>query len=184
MRFVAVDRTIRADDGPFHFYCEGQTCSNHNFFIYEEVEEPRFWMVPWDLDNAFVVEGTVGFTSDNFVRLVHDWDDHDVACEVTPGAASWAPHHLPPSCDPLVRTWGCAFHSLYEESVTQLLEGPLSPETLNPLLLTWTEQVGPVVAEVHENDPDQLSPAEWGAARVDFQGRLDQLIDQASSSAR
>ncbi|MFT7474437.1 MAG: spore coat protein CotH, partial [Verrucomicrobiales bacterium] len=35
LAYTAVDRTIRHDDGPFHFYCD-ERCSAHNFFLYED----------------------------------------------------------------------------------------------------------------------------------------------------
>ena len=55
MSQLAVDRTIRHDDGPFHWYCDDGTvarCGNHNFF-YEDPTAGSITMIPWDLDSAF-----------------------------------------------------------------------------------------------------------------------------------
>ena len=50
--YAAVDRTIRHDDGPFHWYCfDG--CASHNFYWYEESNEQKLHLIPWDMDNAF-----------------------------------------------------------------------------------------------------------------------------------
>ena len=39
--FFAVDRTIRADDGPFHFYCSPEGCANHNFYFYDGIKRDK-----------------------------------------------------------------------------------------------------------------------------------------------
>jgi spore coat protein CotH len=51
--FAVVDRTIRNDDGPFHWYCNNGICSNHNYYWYEEPVGNKLHLIPWDLDNAF-----------------------------------------------------------------------------------------------------------------------------------
>ena len=30
--YAVVDRIIRNDDGAFHWYCEGNSCENHNYY--------------------------------------------------------------------------------------------------------------------------------------------------------
>ena len=51
--YAAVDRTIRNDDGAFHWYCSGNFCEPHNFYWYEEPNNLKMHLIPWDLDNAF-----------------------------------------------------------------------------------------------------------------------------------
>ncbi|MBT5705870.1 MAG: hypothetical protein HOI66_06045, partial [Verrucomicrobia bacterium] len=51
--FAAVDRAIRNDDGPFHWYVFGGFTTNHNFYWYEEPTKKQHHLIPWDLDNAF-----------------------------------------------------------------------------------------------------------------------------------
>ena len=48
-----VDRAIRNDDGPFHWYCFEGPCNNHNYYWYEDPDTETLHLVPWDLDNAF-----------------------------------------------------------------------------------------------------------------------------------
>ncbi|MFM9947057.1 MAG: CotH kinase family protein, partial [Saprospiraceae bacterium] len=51
--YAVVDRTIRVDDGPFHWYCYAGYCSPHNYFWYEEPTKGTLHLIPWDMDNAF-----------------------------------------------------------------------------------------------------------------------------------
>ena len=69
LAYAVVDRTIRNDDGVFHWYCFGggsgllgaggegdipnEACNPHNFYWYEEPTEKTMHLIPWDLDNAF-----------------------------------------------------------------------------------------------------------------------------------
>ena len=50
---IVVDRTIRHDDGPFHWYCGENDCSPHNFFWYENPTSNKVHLIPWDLDGVF-----------------------------------------------------------------------------------------------------------------------------------
>jgi spore coat protein H len=52
-RYLAVDRVIINDDGALRFYCNESAGAPHNFYWYQESLSPRFWLIPWDLDNAF-----------------------------------------------------------------------------------------------------------------------------------
>ena len=58
--YMAVDRVLMNDDGAFNLYCIPQGAGNnpslpgnHNFW-YEAAETDRFWLIPWDLDDAMV----------------------------------------------------------------------------------------------------------------------------------
>ena len=53
LSYIAVDRTIRNDDGAFHWYCNQNGCNPHNFFWYEDPTKNTMHLIPWDLDNAF-----------------------------------------------------------------------------------------------------------------------------------
>ena len=51
--YLAVDRAITNWDGVTGYYCRGGGCFNHNYYIYQHEREPRFSLIPWDLDNTF-----------------------------------------------------------------------------------------------------------------------------------
>ncbi len=46
-------RAIRHDDGFLHWYCSEDGCASHNFYWYEEPNNKKVNLIPWDLDNAF-----------------------------------------------------------------------------------------------------------------------------------
>ncbi|HTU61525.1 MAG TPA: CotH kinase family protein, partial [Polyangiales bacterium] len=134
-RFVAVDRTIRHDDGPYHWYCQANTvtdsapwhrqhaigdmnCGNHNYYWYEDSDADRFWPIPWDLDNAFPARP--GFT---FVRA--NWDDLSYDCQ-TPIDGGVFGRQLPAACDPLQRGWTLNLARRVQGAQKALVEGPLS----------------------------------------------------------
>jgi len=76
--YAVVDRTIRHDDGPFHWYCSGGGCTNHNYFWYENPSTKKFHLIPWDLDNAF--ENII--LDSNPVTLIKDeWGKTSANCE-------------------------------------------------------------------------------------------------------
>jgi spore coat protein CotH len=179
MRFVAVDRTIGVDDGPFHFYCRWG-CENHNFYIYEEQLADRVWLIPWDLDNAFVVPGTAT-QADTFLTIVDQWDDVTVPCQPHPGAAPWTPYQLPPSCDPLFNGCACYFQSEFRQAVGELLDGPFSQATIAEQLEIWSAQIAGAVDEAHATDPDQLPPEDWRAGLADLEQRTATLRARAVS---
>jgi MYXO-CTERM domain-containing protein len=189
MRFIAVDRTIRADDGPFHFYCpnfgemDGSICMNHNYYLYEEANADRLYLIPWDLDNAFVVVRENGMNPDTFTTVLDEWDDHDVQCEAIPGMITELPLlQMPPSCDPLIAGLGCLFHKEYEAAVEELLDGPFHADTVEQRLAEWEAQIADAVDEAYVTDPEQLDPGRWQAGLADLQERNGILREQAEEN--
>jgi CotH protein len=182
MRFIAADRTIAFDDGLFHFYCGEEGCINHNFYFYEEENANRVWLIPWDLDNAFVVEPKTGRSVDGFLKIVDEWNDHKALCERRPGAASGVPGQIPPSCDPLVNGFSCYFEDVYSNALAELINGPFSAKVLDKNMEDWRAQISEAVVEAHAKNPRQLSPQKWQRSLTRFSKRLDILRDQAVNS--
>lgn len=183
--FIATDRAIGADDGPMHYYCSEFGCSNHNFYLYEEEKDERLWLIPWDLDNAFVVlSDTFQEPADQFLKVLDDWYDLTVPCQAHPGGATWAPWQMPPSCDPLFRTAAEHFFDAYEAAVSTLLEGPFSEQAVDEQLETWTAQILDTVVEAHALDPQQLSPVDWYNGLQDLKGRIKALRTRAAASVQ
>ncbi|MEC9073104.1 MAG: CotH kinase family protein, partial [Myxococcota bacterium] len=183
-RFIAVDRTIAADDGSFHYYCSEGGCANHNFYLYEEEKDDLLWLIPWDLDNAFVVlNDTFQTPADQFLKVVYDWNDLSVTCAPHPGSTSWTPWQMPAVCDPLFRTCAEHFNEDYKDAVQELLAGPFSDEVVNEMLTTWSAQIEDTVAEVKALDPDQLSQSDWDWGVQDLKARIAALRAIAASKA-
>ncbi len=183
MRYIAVDRTIRADDGPFHWYCDGGVCDNHNFYFYEEADADRVWLIPWDLDNAFVVIREQGLNADTFVTVVDEWDDHTVYCRARAGALSPQMTQMPPSCDPLINGLGCHYHGAYDDALDELLAGPFSESAVEEKLADWEVQIEDAVAEASAADGDQLTPDDWQAGITELRERTEILRDQATGGS-
>jgi hypothetical protein len=156
-RFMAVDRTLRHDDGPLHWYCVGNNCFNHNFYLYASSASSRLWLIPWDLDAMMPTDpGTVAFTT-----VLDAWDDTDVTCDAKPGADEGFFGQLPPACDPVVNSLGCFFHELYDEAEAELVEGPFRRAAVDEALDAWTDLLLDDVATAHEADPRLLHPLIW-----------------------
>ena len=184
VRFVAVDRMIRADDGPAHFFCENGSCDNHNFFLYEEQKSPRLWLIPWDLDHAFIVGGPLANGTDTFLRVLTEWNDHSVVCQPGPSAVEYAPLQLPPACDPLWNGLGCYFDGDYQAALRELLAGPFSERVIEEKLVAWSAQITAAVSEANATDSRQLTPQAWADALTDLRARVQYLRAQAQASLR
>lgn len=181
LRLIAVDRTIRNDDGPFHFFCDESGCENHNFYLYEEQKADRMWLIPWDLDLAFVAAGNLETGRDRFLQVANEWDDHAAVCERRNGSESWIQPQLPPSCDPLLNGLGCYFQDEYQRALDELLTGPFSASVVEQKVSAWQAQISTAVSDANTADPRQLSPTDWAAALRDLRLRIEFLRNQASS---
>jgi len=172
MAHIVVDRTIRHDDGPFHWYCFDGACEPHNFYWYEDPSGPTLHLVPWDLDNAF--ENLV--TDVNPVTPVAD-----ALGEITNDCNSfgYAGFQLPQrsaTCDPLFAALA-EQTELYDEMEAALWDGPLAKDTVEALLDTWVEQLADATAEANEAHRDAVAVATW-KNRVDA---LKEALDYVRS---
>lgn len=162
MAHIVVDRAIRHDDGPFHWYCfEGDTCEPHNFYWYEDPSGPTLHLVPWDLDNAFEnlvsPSNPVTPVADEFGQVTND-------CE--PFAfGSFQLQQLSATCDPLFAALA-EQEELYQETEDALWSGPLSKNSVDALLDTWATQITEATEEASLEHADARSVNAW-LARVE-----------------
>jgi hypothetical protein len=192
-RFIAVDRTIRHDDGPHHWYCHGTTlgtedawqtqrsyagvaCGNHNYYWYEDSAQERLWPVPWDLDNAIS-------PSNGFTTVLSAWDDLDVDCSslLTP---SFGSPQMPITCDPLHRGMALSLRERVASALMELSAGPLSEAELDAKLDAWVAQLEPAIREANAA---QLSEPKLDAWKDNVQVLRDTLLrlrDEALAHAR
>jgi hypothetical protein len=177
MRFLVTDRFIGADDGPCHFYCaDNTTCSNHNIYLYTEENADRVWLIPWDLDNAFVTASDEMTAADLFLKLVYDWDDDTAPCEPIRSSAD-ALEQMPASCDGLLNGLGCHFKGAYIAAAQVGLEGPFSAARIDGALQAWSDQIIGAVEAGHASNSARPSVADWGAGMVDLRARISRLRD-------
>lgn len=134
--YLAVDRAIVNWDGIAAFYCYEGYCENHNYYWYQDEVEPRFALVPWDLDQTFVTSSPLASVPDLF--------DTDQDCSVLHEAMGRT--LLAPSCDPILRGLAEADRARYTAQVQRLLEGPFAPGAIEGWVAAWREQIAPEVA--------------------------------------
>lgn len=181
LSYVAVDRTIRNDDGAFHWYCgvpPGQgnnpgPWGNHNYYFYEESSSNQLWIIPWDMDLSFRGEA-------NITPIIVPWNELKPDCScMTSG--SFGTGQRAPSCDPLIRGWA-GMETTFQSRVRAFLDGPLSREQVDGKLEQWALQVAPVVEEAAIL-PGQLSVVAWNSALEALRDEIDSLRAEAEASA-
>jgi hypothetical protein len=187
-RFVAVDRTIRHDDGPFRWYCQpvepggndwhsqrpfgdNLECGNHNYFWYEDTSRERLWPVPWDLDNSMA-------NRPGLPTIRTRWDDLSYSCEtLVPSVIGGG--QLPLTCDPLQRAWALGLAEPIRAATRELLAGPMSESAVDAKLQEWTEQIAPFVEEANEHFSREPSLAAWRAELTSLRTTLSRLRAEA-----
>jgi hypothetical protein len=170
MRYVAVDRATGDDDGPFHWYCFGIACSNHNYYWYEEQNVERMWIVAWDQDSSFNLNNTT-------TTLWFDWDDTSLGCR----ALTHNPYLVPlraSACDPLIRDWAL-LQQRYLEATQAFLEGPFEQLRVAAELALWEQQITPAVEEAAALHDDALTLEAWHAAVDALRDAIDTLRERA-----
>lgn len=164
-----VDRAIRHDDGPMHWYCF-EACAPHNFFWYEDPSRLKVSLIPWDLDNAFdaLVPGTMVGT---FIAVTDPWGAITADCEpFTSGSFNLLQRSA--ACDPLIGVLA-TLEDEYERIRAELLAGPFAEARIAEQLDAWTAQIEPAVAEAEELHSDAPSVASWKIALAALVRGLD-----------
>jgi spore coat protein CotH len=189
-RFIAVDRALRHDDGPHHWYCgnvggaaawqrqqpyAGTQCGNHNYFWYEDTQAERFWPIPWDLDLSMQANGGV-------TALVGHWDELEVDCTKLLSAPLGA--QMPVTCDRLHRGFALTLRERVKSTLTELAASALSDAELSSTLSAWTDQLEPVVLEANAASLSELPVASWKQQVAALRSTLGALRDAALAHAQ
>jgi hypothetical protein len=166
---IVVDRLIRNDDGPFHWYCdENNFCSNHNYYWYEEPSTEKLHLIPWDLDNAFenIVFSTNPVTpiADNFGEITNNCEPFEFG--------PWNIKQWSASCDKLTKGWTFFSDELLNNKVN-FLNGPFDENLVNNIINEWIDQIESSILEESEAHSDATSFEKW-------KGSVDYLFSQLS----
>jgi hypothetical protein len=166
--YAVVDRTIRHDDGPFHWYCQGNTCFNHNYYWYENPTEQRLHLIPWDLDSTFQ---NIRSARNPITVIADDWG------EITADGKPFmhGPLNIPQrsaAADKLIGGW-VRFEDEYERHMARFMNGPFSKEKVDHLLHDWIAQIRPATLEASKAHKDAVSMEEWERAVADLRTQLD-----------
>lgn len=165
--YAVVDRTIRHDDGPFHWYCSGN-CTNHNYFWYEEPNAKKLHLIPWDLDHAF--ENIINNTNP-VTPIADNWGEQGNDCNPFPfgllGIGQWSA-----ACDKLTNTWAC-YKDEYAQTKQTFINGPLSPSNVDGLLETWRNQIREATMEASALHNDAISINLWEERMSELQEQVE-----------
>ena len=160
--YAVVDRTIRVDDGAFHWYCGGG-CSNHNYYWYEEPDKEKLHLVPWDMDNTF--ENIV--TNRNPVTPIADgWGETRNDCQPFP-FGTFNISQRSAACDKVTAAWA-SFEQEYEDLLIQFKNGPLSEANTHAKLDAWAAQIRAAAEEAANLHEDAVSLADFDRAIEDL----------------
>ena len=154
--YAAVDRTIRNDDGAFHWYCGGGGCAPHNFYWYEEPNEGKLHLIPWDLDHAFI---NIITNTNPVTPIADNWGEIRNNCE--PFSYGWfGVTQRSAACDKLTGGWA-EWDDLYEQKLIEFKTGPLSESEINNVLDKWSEQIREATIEASDLHDDALTIYTW-----------------------
>ena len=168
MAYAVVDRTIRVDDGPFHWYCGQNGCSNHNYYWYEDPSEKKLHLIPWDMDNAFE---NIQFNRNPVTPIGDNWGEITNDCRPFKYGL-FGLFQRSAACDKLIGGWAM-FEQEYQEKLLEFKTGPLSESRVNEQLNKWKEQIRAATIEASEKHDDALLPPEWEAAFDEMKSSLD-----------
>ena len=168
LSYAVVDRAIRHDDGPFHWYCGWGQCEPHNFFWYENPSNKKMHLIPWDLDNAFenIIEN-----SNPVTPIADDWGDTTNNCQVF-NYGEWNITQKSAACDRIIG--GLArFKVEYQHLKDSLINGPLAEQIVNYQIDQWVTQIRNATIEARQIHNDALPISTWEDAVTQLKSQLD-----------
>ena len=168
LAYAVVDRTIRHDDGPFHWYCFDGECRNHNFYWYEEPTDQKLHLIPWDLDNAF--ENIIN-DANPITPIADEWGEISNNCEPFKKSFFGA-QQKSASCDRIIASW-TLYDDVFSQKKNKLLQGPMSESSTNEMLDRWSEQIRDATLEANLLYDDAISINEWESALQELKNQLD-----------
>ena len=165
---AVVDRAIRNDDGPFHWYCDWVNCEPHNFYWYENPTTNKVHLIPWDLDNAF--ENII--TNTNPVTPIADnWGDTTNNCQPFE-FGEWGIYQKSAACDRIIG--GIArYKNEYQVLKDSLINGPMSEQIVNTLIDQWSNQINDATNQANQIHSDAIDLIEWSNALNDLKNQLE-----------
>ncbi|MGK0276528.1 MAG: hypothetical protein ACI9N0_002922 [Ilumatobacter sp.] len=160
VRTMVVDRAIRNDDGPLHWYCfDG--CNPHNFYWYENPTTRKLTLVPWDLDNAFDNLGSSGITG-SVTKIADRFGDITDDCAIFFFGGLNLPQKSA-ACDPLIGPIS-QLTDEFDAARAEFVAGPFSKESVDERIAKWSTQIEDHVAEAAQTHADGQPVAAWREA--------------------
>ncbi|MBA4851617.1 CotH kinase family protein [Emticicia sp. BO119] len=144
LSYIVVDRAIRHDDGPFHWYCSDETvnsCFNHNYYWFEDKKNKRMHLIPWDMDGAFE---QVLLTSNPYTGMADKLGEISNNC--MPFNFGAGRRQRSASCDKLTAAW-LSFGQEYNSIKNDFLNNFIKNDKILFQLDTWAKQIEPFIIE-------------------------------------
>ncbi|WP_259016307.1 CotH kinase family protein [Emticicia fluvialis] len=144
MSYVVVDRAIRHDDGPFHWYCKDETvnsCENHNYYWFEDKKNKKMHLIPWDMDGTFE---HIILNSNDYTGMVDKWGGISNGC--LPFKTSIGKMQLSAACEKLAATW-VSFDQEYNTLKSHFISNFVKNDKLLSQLDIWAKQIEPFIIE-------------------------------------
>ena len=157
---MVVDRAIRNDDGPLHWYCfDG--CNPHNFYWYENPTTSKLTLLPWDLDNAFDNLGSSGVTG-SVTKIADRFGDTTDDCAIFFFGGLNLPQKSA-ACDPIIGPIS-QLADEFDAARAAFVAGPFSKESVDERIAEWSTQIEGLVAEAETTHADGQSVVAWREA--------------------
>tara|TARA_X000001036_G_scaffold148184_1_gene140872 strand:+ start:3044 stop:4447 length:1404 start_codon:yes stop_codon:yes gene_type:complete len=161
LKTILVDRRIAHDDGFLHWYNdEDDTYSNHNYYWYEDPNNDKVQLIPWDLDNAFE-----NIASDrNPVTPIKDqWNETSSNCS----GFRYGPLQIKQrsaACDKIIGSYSI-YKDRYDELDLIFKQQYFNLPKINSLLSEWSDQIETEVQKANNKFPnDEVSVFKWKQA--------------------
>ncbi len=165
--YCVVDRVIRHDDGPFHWYCNFGNCESHNFYMYETPNDQKLHIIPWDMDLAF--ENILG--TNPVTNIPDEWGTTRNNCE--PFTHGWfGLMQRSAACDPLTKGLSM-FQAEFNQIKNEMKQGPLHENNANEMLDKWKAQIQAATHEASQLHGDAISLGMWEQSINSLKNQLE-----------
>ncbi len=169
LAYLAVDQALVNWDGITAFYCYGASyCENHNYYLYQAELEPRFTLIPWDLDNTFESSPLTGVPG-----VLSPPADCSLRYDAT-GRSLMAP-----GCDLLLRGLVTGRASRYAAHLQRLLDGPLAPGVIEG----WIDELTTLLEPEVQSDARGPSVGAFTSAVARLRSSLPGLREHAQQES-
>ena len=165
---AVVDRAIRNDDGPMHWYCSWFACEPHNFYWYENPTTNKVHLIPWDLDNAF--ENIIA-DANPVTPIADNWGDTSNNCQAF-SHGDMGIEQMSAACDKILGGLG-RFEVEYQQLKDSLIYGPMGQTEVNSIIDLWADQIRNATIEAYQMHNDALKTQVWDDAIIELKNQLE-----------
>lgn len=147
LSYIVVDRAIKHDDGPFHWFCADATigsCENHNYYWFEDKKNKKMHLIPWDMDGAFE---QVLLTSNPYTGIADKLGQISNNC--LPFSFGAGRRQRSAACDKLTAAW-LGFGPEYDAVKKDFLNNFVKNDKILSQLEVWAKQIEPFIMEADQ----------------------------------